>query len=241
MLSCSDPLRQYFVESPSAAIPGRHRKSAASINRFSSGFETSHIPPHENPPVSPSTSTLQTKAPLPSTQPSLRRQKNYFVPLNSGKVIARSHSCTDLGRNPAPFPLQRCVSLKALQTDQERKPPNPQDRDLTTTKSDQRSANPPPVCKASDPDKNIAFTSKQEGKTESRPVEFQEAPEKLSQPDSYRDFFLTESTCRHDCTDRTSVADKKSRSVSAASEARRLKMKRNTKISTHSVNQESNV
>lgn len=216
----------------SLVIPGKHRKSAASFNRSSSGFKSSHIPPPQHP-ISPPASTLQNEALLPSIQPTPRRQKNCFTSLNSGKLIARSHSCTDLRRNPAAMPVQRCVSLKALLKEQEGNRPNPKHWDLKTTKSNQgtqHSVNRPPVCRASIPDKDAVFES------ESRPKEFQQAPEKSSQADSCRDFFLTETTCRHDCANQIAAADNKSRSVSAASEARRLKLKRNLKISTYSVN-----
>lgn len=203
----------------SLVIPGRLRKSAASINRSPSGFETSHIPPPDSILVSPSLSPLQTKTLLPSVRPSIRLQKNCFGLLNS-----RSHSCTELRRNSAAVQLRRCVSLKALQKDQERKPPDPEDWDLTAAnpaRPPRHTVDPLPACRA----------FKQEEKTGSS-IQFHQAPEKLSQPESFRDFFPTETTCRRERTDQISA----SRSVSAASEARRLKMKRNAKISTHSVN-----
>ncbi|XP_032402967.1 SAM and SH3 domain-containing protein 1 isoform X1 [Xiphophorus hellerii] len=203
---------------------GRLRKSAASINRSPSGFETSHIPPPDSILVSPSLSPLQTKTLLPSVRPSIRLQKNCFGLLNS-----RSHSCTELRRNSAAVQLRRCVSLKALQKDQERKPPDPEDWDLTAANPagpPRRTVDPLPACGASNP------APKQEEKTGSS-IQFHQAPEKLSQPESFRDFFPTETTCRREQrTDQISA----SRSVSAASEARRLKTKRNAKISTHSVN-----
>uniref|UniRef100_A0A3P9PRR8 Sterile alpha motif domain-containing protein 5 n=1 Tax=Poecilia reticulata TaxID=8081 RepID=A0A3P9PRR8_POERE len=208
---------------------GRLRKSAASINRSPSGFETGHIPPPDPVLISPSLSPLQTKAPLPSVPPSIRLQKNCFGLRNS-----RSHSCTELRRNPAAVQMRHCVSLKALQKDQERKPPNPKDWDLPTatpTRPPQRAVDPLDACRASNPVKRQALAPKQEEKTGSS-IQFHQAPEKLSRPDSFRDFFPTETTCRHERTDQVSA----SRSVSAASEARRLKMKRNAKVSTHSVN-----
>uniref|UniRef100_A0A3B3U841 SAM and SH3 domain containing 1 n=2 Tax=Poecilia latipinna TaxID=48699 RepID=A0A3B3U841_9TELE len=208
---------------------GRLRKSAASINKSPSGFETGHIPPPDSILISPSLSPLQTKAPLPSVPPSIRLQKNRFGLLNS-----RSHSCTELRRNPAAVQIWRCASLKALQKDQERKPPNPKDWDLPAAKParpPQRAIDPLPACRASNTDKRHALAPKQKEKTGSS-IRFHQAPEKLSRPDSFRDFFPTETTCRCERTDQVSA----SRSVSATSEARRLKMKRNAKVSTHSVN-----
>uniref|UniRef100_A0A087YB47 Sterile alpha motif domain-containing protein 5 n=2 Tax=Poecilia formosa TaxID=48698 RepID=A0A087YB47_POEFO len=208
---------------------GQLRKSAASINRSPSGFETGHIPAPDSILISPSLSPLQTKAPLPSVPPSIRLQKNRFGLLNS-----RSHSCTELRRNPAAIQIWRCASLKALQKDQERKPPNPKDWDLPAAKParpPQRAIDPLPACRASNTDKRHALAPKREEKTGSS-IRFHQAPEKLSRPDSFRDFFPTETTCRCERTDQVSA----SRSVSATSEARRLKMKRNAKVSTHSVN-----
>ncbi|XP_043999738.1 SAM and SH3 domain-containing protein 1-like isoform X2 [Gambusia affinis] len=204
---------------------GRLRKSAASINRSPSGFDTSHISPPDSILVSPSLSPLQTKALLPSVRPPVRRQTNCFGLLNS-----RSHSCTELRRNSAPVQLRRCVSLRALQKDLERKPPNPEDWDLTAAnpaRPPQRTADPLPACRESNSDERHESAPKQEEKTGSS-IQFHQAPEKFSQPESFRDFLPTETACRRGCTDQISV--------SAASEARRLKMKRNAKISTHSVN-----
>uniref|UniRef100_A0A3Q2Q6J9 Sterile alpha motif domain-containing protein 5 n=1 Tax=Fundulus heteroclitus TaxID=8078 RepID=A0A3Q2Q6J9_FUNHE len=217
---------------------GRHKKSAGSVSRSSSGFESGHIPSPEHP-VSVSKTTVQNKAPLPSTQPPLTPQKNCFALVNSGKVISRSVSCTDLRRNPAPVLSQRCISLKALHKGQD-----PEDWDPTARKSvqaSQQAAPPHPVCRAPSPDKKSVFTSKQTESTESRPVELQQAAETSGQPDVRRDFFLTEATCRHGCNDQIPAVDKTKRSVSAALEARRLKMRRSAKISTDSANQGPNV
>ncbi|XP_054894317.1 SAM and SH3 domain-containing protein 1 isoform X3 [Poeciliopsis prolifica] len=208
---------------------GRLRKSAASINRSPSGFETSHIPPPDSMQVSPSLSPLQTKALVPSVQSSIRLQKNCFDLLNS-----RSHSCTELRKNPAAVQLRRSVSLKALQKDQERKPSTPEDWELTAANPTWRSqptVDPVPAHRASNPDKRHALAPKGEEKPGSS-IQFHQVPEKLSQPVSFPDFFPTETNCRREPTDQISA----SRSVSAASEARRLKMRRNAKISTHSVN-----
>ncbi|PWA29608.1 hypothetical protein CCH79_00007927, partial [Gambusia affinis] len=213
------PLMLFFPH-PNAPL----RKSAASINRSPSGFDTSHISPPDSILVSPSLSPLQTKALLPSVRPTVRLQTNCFGLLNS-----RSHSCTELRRNSAAVQLRRCVSLRALQKDLERKPPNPEDWALTAAnpaRSPQRTADPLPACRESNSDKRHESAPKQEEKTGSS-IQFHQAPEKFSQPESFRDFLPTEAACRRGCTDQISV--------SAASEARRLKMKRNAKISTHSL------
>uniref|UniRef100_A0A3B4WI39 Sterile alpha motif domain-containing protein 5 n=1 Tax=Seriola lalandi dorsalis TaxID=1841481 RepID=A0A3B4WI39_SERLL len=60
-----------------------------------------------------------------------------------------------------------------------------------------------------------------------------------SLPNSHREPSLTETACMHNYTNHISSEDKRSYSISASSEARRLKMKRHKKTSMNSVNLDS--
>ncbi|XP_015241093.1 PREDICTED: SAM and SH3 domain-containing protein 1-like isoform X2 [Cyprinodon variegatus] len=213
---------------------GKQKKSAGSINRSSSGFESSFLP----------TSTVQNKTHLPSIQQSLRPPNNYFALMNSGGAIARSHSCADLKSSSPPNSLDCSDSLKALHKDRCRKQPNQADR-LSATKpatASQHAVIPPPVSRASDTDGDKVFAQKQAVKTESRAIELQRAAEKSSQPDSHpEEPFTTKTTSGSERTNQVSAEDMISQPVSAASEARRLKLQRIKKISSHSVSWGPNV
>ncbi|XP_022072651.2 SAM and SH3 domain-containing protein 1 isoform X2 [Acanthochromis polyacanthus] len=250
---------------------GRDKKTPSAMSRSSSGFESSHLPSPEFPvfPVSltstcPSKTSLQSKPKyLPCVLLSHRPPKNSLRLLSSAKGhIPRSQSCVELRRSTAPSLMRRCSSLKALFL-QTSKLLNPKDwkQSLKTEESAQHMENPqklkftamsPPsqtpckaVCSTSNTDKSKVFETAPSTNLEPPPtVQAERSDHHVATPSSpnpHRELSQTESTHRHHCTDHISSEDKKSRSVSAAAEARRLKMKRNTKKSINSVNLEPHV
>ncbi|XP_008289469.1 SAM and SH3 domain-containing protein 1 isoform X2 [Stegastes partitus] len=190
-----------------------------------------------------------------------RPPKNSLRLLSSAEGhIPRSQSCVELRRITAPNLLRRCSSLKTFHKEQKSKllnlkdwnlntktedstqhTENPRKQFTTTFPSSQTSCNA--VCSTSNTDK--VFAPKEAETTQSTNLEppptvqadkskhHVAAP---SSPNPHRELSQTETTCRPDCTDHISSEENKRRSVSAASEARRLKMRRNVKISVNCVN-----
>ncbi|XP_076013616.1 SAM and SH3 domain-containing protein 1 [Genypterus blacodes] len=111
---------------------GRNKKTPSSMSRSSSGFESSHLPSPEYPAIprsvtstSPSETFYQLKPgclppALPSPNPSknsLRLQSPAKGRLPQG-YIARSQSYSEVRGNPEPELLRRCSSLTGLHTQQ---------------------------------------------------------------------------------------------------------------------------
>uniref|UniRef100_A0A3B4TXU2 SAM and SH3 domain containing 1 n=1 Tax=Seriola dumerili TaxID=41447 RepID=A0A3B4TXU2_SERDU len=101
------------------------------------------------------------------------------------------------------------------------------------------------VCSTSSVGKGSVFAPKRGERTQSThlklpptvPAERSNHPAgTTSLPNSHREPSLTETDCMHNYTNHISSEDKRSYSVSANSEARRLKMKRHKKTSMNSVN-----
>ncbi|XP_053191793.1 SAM and SH3 domain-containing protein 1 isoform X1 [Scomber japonicus] len=124
---------------------GRDKKTSSSMSRSSSGFESSHLPSPEYPALpltltsTRPSKTLHPSKPgfLPCIPPSLRSPKSSLNLSSPAKGhlprsgIARSRSCTELRRNSAPRLQRRCFSLTGLHKEQNRKPLNPKDWNLT--------------------------------------------------------------------------------------------------------------
>lgn len=115
------------------------------MSRSSSGFESSHLLSPEYPALpltlistSPSKTLLPSKPGfLPCILPLLRTPKSSLSLLSPGKGdlpsggIARSQSCAELRRNPATRQLRRCFSLTGFHKEQNRKPLEPKEWNLT--------------------------------------------------------------------------------------------------------------
>ncbi|XP_056281668.1 SAM and SH3 domain-containing protein 1 isoform X2 [Pseudoliparis swirei] len=120
---------------------GRDKKTSSSTSRSSSGFESSPLPSSPPPPriLSSSKTSLHSNPghPLCSFSP-LRppeiglRLRSPAGPRLPGGATARSLSCVELRRNPAPDLLRRSVSVPVLHRARERTRIEPDDRDLTT-------------------------------------------------------------------------------------------------------------
>ncbi|XP_071354890.1 SAM and SH3 domain-containing protein 1 isoform X2 [Trachinotus anak] len=194
----------------------------------------------------------------PCILPSLRRPKTSFRLLSSAKghlpsgAITRSHSCMELRGNPALGQLRRCSSLSGLHKEQKTKRINPKDWNLTprikTEESPKQTVKPQKqlkvmfpssqssttVCSSSNVDTGSVFGPKQGETTQSTqlqlpptvPAERSKHPAGLLSSTS-----LTETACKYSYTNHISSEDKRSNSISANSEARRLKMQRHKKTS----------
>ncbi|XP_044023598.1 SAM and SH3 domain-containing protein 1 isoform X2 [Siniperca chuatsi] len=258
---------------------GRDKKTSSSMSRSSSGFESSHLPSPEYPALpqkmtstSSSKTSFQSKPTcLPCILPLIRPPKNSLSLLSPAKghlpgtAIARSQSCMELRRNPAPGLLMRSFSLTVLHKGQKRKLINPKNWNLTrnvkTEESTQHSVNPHKPCEVWSPssqssttsynavhstfniDTTNVFASEQAETTQSThlqlpptvPAERSNHPLTISSlPNPHQEPLLTETACVYNYTNHISE-DKRSCSVSANSEARRLKMKRNKTASINSV------
>lgn len=256
-------------------ISGRDKKTSSSISRSSSGFESSHLPSPEYPAL-PLTSTSSSKTSLqskpgclPCILPSLRPSKNSLSLLSPAKghlpsgAIARSQSCMELRRNPAPGLLRRSFSLSALHKEQKGKLINPKKWNLTPSvsseESTQHTVNPQKHREVMSPPSQSPSTSynavcitlnkdtspKQAETTQSTHLQLPPTvPAGRSNhplitpslPNPHREPLLTETACTHDYTNHMSSELNRSHSISANSEARRLKMKRNKKTSINPVN-----
>uniref|UniRef100_A0A3Q3AWF6 Sterile alpha motif domain-containing protein 5 n=1 Tax=Kryptolebias marmoratus TaxID=37003 RepID=A0A3Q3AWF6_KRYMA len=245
---------------------GRDKKTAETMSRSSSGFESSHAtsPKVPAPPLlltSSSTSPSSQSKPkhLPCILPSLTHTNKCFsseeAQAPSG-CATQSLSCVELRRTPAPSPLLRCCSLTALHGEQERTLLMTEDLNLTSTKTDEGILNkpavmlPPPQASPVPPRAVDGAPTIDEGKVRApkqaelaQSVKMQPAEESFSQcgPNSHTEPAQTQTTCRPDDSDPTLAEDKRNPSVSAASEAHRLKRKRNTKASMDSLKLTSHV
>ncbi|XP_051252378.1 LOW QUALITY PROTEIN: SAM and SH3 domain-containing protein 1 [Dicentrarchus labrax] len=181
-------------------------------------------------------------------------------------AIARSQSCMELRRDPALGLLRRSCSLTVLHKDQKRQLTDPKNWNLTPsvkTVRAQHAVNPqkhcevvsppsqPPtasykaVCSTLNTDTVNVFAPKQTATTQS--THLQPPPTVTAEisnhplvtpslPRPHQEPLPTETACLYNYTDHMLSADKTSRSVSANSEARRLKMQRNKKKSKSSAN-----
>lgn len=211
-------------------------KQTPTMSRSSSGFESSHLPSPELPPVlplPPLTSTSPTKTSLqsiprslPCNLPPLRPPKTGLRLLRSveGRILSgavgRSQSSEELRGDAAQVLLPRCSSLTDLHNKQERKL-----LDLSEWRT-QHTVNPPKQSTVTSSSSQSATTSVLEAPPTApgeRSGDHVTPQRELSPPGS---------TCT--LSDHISTEERKSRSVSATAEARRLKMKRNTKRSISS-------
>lgn len=193
--------------------------------------------------------------------PSVRRPKNSFNILSSAKcrlrsgAIARSHSCTELRKNLGPRPLRRCLSLSGLHKGQKKKLINPKDWNLPlrakTEESRQKTVTPkkqskvtfpscrssttanPAVCSTSNVATGRAFGPQTQSTDLRLPAVSSHHPIDTA---SHQEPSLTEAALIHNCTNHITSEEKRSYSVSATSEARRLKMKRHKKTTINPVN-----
>ncbi|XP_070834990.1 SAM and SH3 domain-containing protein 1 isoform X1 [Chaetodon trifascialis] len=258
---------------------GRDKKTSSSMSRSSSGFESSHLPSPEYPDLPKtltSTSSIKTSLPSkpacqPSISPPLRPRKSSLTPLSPAKghaprgAIARSHSCMELRRNPAPELLRRSSSLTVLHREQKRRPIKPKKQNLTpsikTEETAQSRVNPQKHCEAVSPSSQSSDTSrkaacstfsrdtvnvsKQAETTQSTrllqppptgPAERPNYPLITPSPSPRQEPLSTETACLYSYTNHMQSEDTASRSLSATSVARRLKMRGKKKTSTNAVN-----
>ncbi|XP_041809885.1 SAM and SH3 domain-containing protein 1-like isoform X2 [Chelmon rostratus] len=181
-------------------------------------------------------------------------------------AIARGQSCMELRRNPGPGLLRRSFSLTILHKEQKRRPIKPENWNLTpsikTTARTQNTVNPQNHCEVvslspqssatsynaacSTLNSDTVNVSIQAETTQSThhlqlpptvPAERSNYPLITpSSPNPRREPLSTETACLYNCTNHMLSEDTTSRSLSANSEARRLKMKRKKKTPTNSVN-----
>lgn len=177
-------------------------------------------------------------------------------------AIGRSQSCMEFRRNPAPGLLRRSFSLTVLHKEQKRRPIKPKNWNLTpsikTEESTQNTVNPQKHCEVVSPsfqssatsyndfNRDTVNVSKQAETTQSTrhlqlpptvPAERSNYPLITpSSPSPRREPLSTETACLYSHTNHMLSEDTTSRSISANSEARRLKMKSRKKTSTNSAN-----
>ncbi|KAG7229109.1 hypothetical protein INR49_013051 [Caranx melampygus] len=197
--------------------------------------------------------------------PSIRRPKNSLSILSSVKchlrsgAIARSHSCMELRKNTGPRPLRRCLSLSCLHKGQKKKLINPKDWNLalrtkteestqkTVTAEKQSKVTFPSsqsstkanhaVCSTLNMDTGRVFGPKTQSTDLRLPAESSHHPiDTPPLPNSHREPSLTEAALIHNYTNHITSEDKRSYSVSATSEARRLKMKKPKKTTINPLN-----
>ncbi|CAG5866722.1 unnamed protein product [Menidia menidia] len=238
---------------------GRDKKKASAMSRSSSGFESSRLLSPERPVLPPLlTSTFSPHSLprcLPSSQPSVSPLKDCLAPaggLIQSRGIARTQSCMELGGSPAWIQPSRYFSLHKMP---ETEPLTPNNGNVATVETAEGThhkinpqnklviAHPTPSSSAmsrgamrgpSNVEKDSLFVpeeaetpqSTHSPPTEERSSECLMTP---SPPDSHQEPSHTETTSEHNCTGHVSAEDKRTRSVSATSEARRLKMKRATR------------
>lgn len=215
--------------------------------------------------TSSKTSLLNKPGCLPCILPSLRLPKNILSLLSTSKgrppsgAIARSQSCMELRRNAAAGLLRQSVSLTVLHKEPKRKSIDPKNWNLTpsvkTEESTQHTENPQKHCEVMSPSSRSltascnavcsADTAPEQAET-TQSAHLQLPPTDPAErsnhplitpflPNPHREPLLTETACTHNHTNQMS-SENKSPSVSASSEARRLKMKRIKKTSINSVN-----
>ncbi|XP_041667945.1 SAM and SH3 domain-containing protein 1-like isoform X2 [Cheilinus undulatus] len=236
---------------------GRDKKTS-SMSRSSSGFESNHLPSPENPvPPKALTSTCSSKtsvqrkpACLPCFSPPLRPPKSRLSLLSLPKghhpsgAIGRSQSCMELRRIPSPGMLRRSLSLtihprlwnqslRIRQSKQHKVDLKKQSEVMFSTLS----------CKAECSTLNTFINSapKEAEKTQSIHLQLptgRSSPplttSSSSQPQA--EPRTTQSTDINKLTDHITSEEKRTFSVSASSEARRLKLQRNKKTLINSVN-----
>ncbi|KAM9842573.1 SAM and SH3 domain-containing protein 1 [Aulostomus maculatus] len=199
---------------------------------------------------------------LPSVSRSIRPPKislSFPPPVKHHlPTIARSWSCTDLGGNSALGQMRQTSSVTDLQEDQNKRCFGSKDWSQTpsskTEKIRQHVANPSKYSEVTFPSAqsqtvsfdSVCSTSKIDASSKS-PSTYTAAETPLSTQDllpspvsavraDHPPLSLpnSQTACRQNLTENISV-DKRGFSISASSEARRLKMKRNQKTSTNSV------
>uniref|UniRef100_A0A3Q3KG24 Sterile alpha motif domain-containing protein 5 n=1 Tax=Monopterus albus TaxID=43700 RepID=A0A3Q3KG24_MONAL len=193
---------------------------------------------------------------LPSLGPknSLSRMSSKRGHLPSG-AMSRSQSCMELEQHPPLRLLRPCVSLRSLLKEQNRGLIRPKDLTLNPSaeieENSQHAINPqkhcgvvfsPSRCSTTSYDA-VCCTSKVSEAPQSSHLELPptvpvgRAHHPLttpSSPDALREPLLTETVCVYNYIDHISSGDRSHRSISATSEARRLKAKRNMNTSTTS-------
>lgn len=111
-------------------ISGRGKKTRSTISRSSSGFESSHLPSPEYPVLPLPLASIQSSKSsshskprcFPHVHPNLpKRGLSSIKGRIQSRSFARSHSCMELRRNAAQTPLRRCFSLTILHKDQKRR------------------------------------------------------------------------------------------------------------------------
>ncbi|XP_030574150.1 SAM and SH3 domain-containing protein 1 isoform X2 [Archocentrus centrarchus] len=222
---------------------GRDKKAPSTISRSSSGFESSHLPSPEYPVLPLPLTSIQSNESssqrkprcIPCVLPELAKTS---LSSTKGQIqsrsISRSHSCMELRRNTAPSPLRCCFSLSNLHKDQKRRLLSLKDLKLNEESTQKTLTVMPPslqsscrtphdvACTISNVDKCNAT---QQAHLKPPPT----APPKRSRDhvatpsllNPQRERLLTETPF----TDHTFPVERKGPSVSATSEACRLKMK----------------
>ncbi|TKS87001.1 SAM and SH3 domain-containing protein 1 [Collichthys lucidus] len=229
---------------------GRDKKTSPSMSRSSSGYESSRLPSPECPVVLKtliSTRKLQSKpAHPPCISPSPRPPKTLLSPaksLVSVRAVARSQSCPELRRNPAPGLLRRSFSVTARHERRFINPKNWNPTPAAKTESAQHTVHPqkhcedmPLSCTAFNTDTGPAETTQSthlQLLPPTAPAERSNHP--LITPSTAnprREPAPTHTACLYDHTHRVLSEDPTRRSISATFEARRLKMKRKTPVSS---------
>nr|XP_020482849.1 SAM and SH3 domain-containing protein 1-like isoform X1 [Labrus bergylta] len=237
---------------------GRDKKTSSSMSRSSSGFESSNLPSPENPaPQKTLTSTCSHKTSLqskpacpPCDSPPPRPPKSSLSLLSPPKGhlprgdIGRSQSCMELRRLPSPEPLRRSFSLTI----------HPRYWNLTHSvrPSIQHKVNPQKQIEFLPP----AASFITEGSTLNTDAENDSSPKQAkttqsthlklpptvpagssnhpittpSSPNPHTETHITQAAFMDIFTNHMVSEDKRSCSMSATSEARRLKILRNKKM-----------
>ncbi|XP_041828352.1 SAM and SH3 domain-containing protein 1 isoform X2 [Melanotaenia boesemani] len=173
-------------------------------------------------------------------------------------VVARSQSCVELRRKPESNLLLRCLSLPAIHKKQVGKLIIPKDWNLTTKKTEdgtQHIVKPQKQLAITFPTIHSSATlhstepsisnmdkvnllAPNLTETQSSHLQLQPTEERTNRcvrtpflPNLSQELVQTETTSRHNNTDHISAEEMTSRSVSATSEAKRLKMRRTKKLS----------
>ncbi|TKS86982.1 SAM and SH3 domain-containing protein 1 [Collichthys lucidus] len=229
---------------------GKDKKTSSSMSRSSSGYESSRLPSPECPVVLKtliSTRKLQSKpAHPPCISPSPRPPKtllSFAKSLVPVRAVARSQSCPELRRNPAPGLLRRSFSVTARHERRFIEPKNWNPTPAAKTESAQHTVHPqkhcedmPLSCTAFNTDTGPAETTQSthlQLPPPTAPAERSNHP--LITPSTAnprREPAPTHAACLYDHTHRVLSEDPTRRSISATFEARRLKMKRKTPVSS---------
>ncbi|XP_026157161.1 SAM and SH3 domain-containing protein 1 isoform X2 [Mastacembelus armatus] len=241
---------------------GRRKKTSSPMSRSSSGFESSHFPSPEYPAIPltqisirPSKTSLQNKPQCwSSTLPSLRPKNslNLLCPEKGNlpsEAVSRSQSCMELRRNPTLGLLRCSSSMSGLHKEQKKILIDPKAWNLNpSTRTEERSKHTVKTqkhcevmlspCQSSTTScdavcstlNNVSETTQSTRLT--GPAEWpSQSVTTMSMPNFHREPLLPETAYTYSYRD-----DQRSCLVSATSEARRLKLKRNIKKSINSVN-----